>query len=133
MKMTIAGLTQNLSHQHSKVRKSTLKGLKDVVVARGAEPFIQDSFQQLKYSMNDRSQDVRVTFYDVLCYWMKNMEYQSLRDSETHFILFLLNGISDDNKDISNKCQTFLEDHGKRMREALKALGEDEDEELKTE
>jgi gas vesicle protein len=64
---------------------------------------------------------------------MKNMEYQSLRDSETHFILFLLNGISDDNKDISNKCQTFLEDHGKRMREALKALGEDEDEELKTE
>ena len=60
------------------------------------------------------------------------MEYQSLKDSETHFILFLLNGISDDNKDISRKCQTFLEEHGTRMREALKALGDDEDEETKT-
>ena len=69
--------------------------------------------------MNDRSQDVRTTFYDVLCHWMTNMELQSLRDSETYFVLFLLNGLSDDNENIRNKCQTFLEEHGKRMKEAL--------------
>ena len=43
MKATVAALTANLSHQHSKVRKVTLRGLKDVLVARGAEPFIADS------------------------------------------------------------------------------------------
>jgi len=47
--------------------------------------------------------------------------------------LFLLNGLSDDNEQIRQKCETFLEDHGKRMREALKALGEDdEDTEMKS-
>ena len=43
MKGTVIALTANLSHQHSKVRKITLRGLKDVFVARGAEPFITES------------------------------------------------------------------------------------------
>ena len=47
------------------------------------------------------------------------MEIVSLRESETHFILFLINGISDENKQISQKCEAFLEEHGKRMHEAL--------------
>ena len=97
MKNTVIGLTANLAHQHSKVRKVTLRGLKDVIVARGAEPFLADSVPQLKYSMNDRSQDVRLIFYEVLRHWMKNMELGSLRDHESFLIQFLLNGISDDN------------------------------------
>ena len=40
---------------HSKVRKATLNGLKDVIVSRGAEPFLQEAIEQLKFSMNDRS------------------------------------------------------------------------------
>lgn len=40
----------------------------------------------------------------------------------------MLNGISDDKLDIGSKCIGFLEEHSKRMREALKALGEDEEE-----
>jgi len=40
-----------------------------------------------------------------------------------------LNGIADDKLDISPKCLKFLEEHGVRMKEALKALGEDEEEE----
>lgn len=40
-----------------------------------------------------------------------------------------MNGIADDKLDISPKCIEFLEEHSKRMREALKALGEDESEE----
>jgi len=97
MKMLVIGLTANLAHQHSKVRKITLKGLTDIMVARGAEPFLTDSVPQLKFSMNDRSQDVRLIFYEVLRHWMKNMELSCLRDHESFLIQFLLNGISDDN------------------------------------
>jgi len=39
-KTTVDGLTLNLAHQHSKVRKITLKGLQDVICARNAENFI---------------------------------------------------------------------------------------------
>ena len=93
--------------------------MKDIIVARGAEPFILDSLGQLKYSMNDRSTDVRTAFYEVLRFWMTNMEIQSLRDVEMHFVSFLLNGLSDENKEISDSCKDFLEEHGKRMKEAL--------------
>jgi hypothetical protein len=79
MKSVVLGLTQNLAHQHSKVRKVTLRGLKDVIVSRGAENFLSDAVAQLKFSMNDRSQDVRLTFYEVLRHWMKNMELTALR------------------------------------------------------
>ena len=128
MKMTIVGLTANLTHQHSKVRKITLRGLKDVAVARGAEPFLSESIVQLKYAMNDRSQDVRLTFYEVLRHWMKTMEFSSLKQHEPDFIQFLLNGIADDNPQIRSDCLSFLEEHGARMREALQALGEEGDE-----
>jgi hypothetical protein len=40
----------------------------------------------------------------------------------------LLNGIADDKLDIGPKCADFLENHGKRMEEALKALGEEDEE-----
>jgi len=39
-----------------------------------------------------------------------------------------LNGIADDKLDISPKCLKFLEDHGLRMQDALKQLGEYEEE-----
>ena len=41
MKSIVESLTQNLAHQHSKVRKATLRGLKDVLSAKGAEPFFE--------------------------------------------------------------------------------------------
>lgn len=37
----------------------------------------------------------------------------------------LLNGIADDQQDIGPKCIKFLNEHGKRMKEALIALGEE--------
>ena len=43
MKMVVIGLTANLTHQHSKVRKITLKGMKTIIVARGAETFFADA------------------------------------------------------------------------------------------
>lgn len=96
MKSTISSLAANLAHQHSKVRKITLKGMQDVIVAKGAEQYTVDALPQLKFSTNDRSADVRAVFYKVLEHWMTNMEINSLRVFEDHFILFLLNGIADE-------------------------------------
>ena len=59
---------------------------------------------------------------------MTNMEISSLRTYESHMILFLLNGLSDENKEVSEACRLFLEEHGKRMKEALQVLGEEEQE-----
>lgn len=78
-------------------------------------------------TMNDRSQDVRVTFYEVLRHWMTNMELASLRSQESHLIQFLLNGIADENEGVRTMSLSFLEEHGTRMREALQALGDEDD------
>lgn len=64
---------------------------------------------------------------------MTNMEISSLRTYESHMVLFLLNGLSDENKEVSEACRKFLEEHGKRMKEALQVLGEEEEEEAKEE
>ena len=58
---------------------------------------------------------------------MKKIELHYLRVYEPFFIQFLLNGIADDKLDIGPKCIVFLEEHSTRMREALKALGEEEE------
>lgn len=75
--------------------------------------------------MNDRQKDVRVTFYEVLSYWLTELELHTLRAIEHHLILFLLNGVADDEQVISEKCKTLLEEHGLRMKEALVKLGEE--------
>ena len=74
MQATVKALSTNLTHQHSKVRKVTLQGLKDVIVARGAERYVEEAIPQLKFSMNDRSSDVRNVFYTVLRHWMTFMD-----------------------------------------------------------
>jgi hypothetical protein len=49
-------LVSNLVHQHQKVRRTTLKGLRDVLCCKGAEAFIgSNTIVQLKFTMNDRS------------------------------------------------------------------------------
>lgn len=101
LKTAVDGLVMNLQHQHSKVRKQTIRGLKDVLCCKGAEPFMEgNTIMQLKFSMNDRSQDVRAEFYQTLFHWMTKMEIHWLKKYEPDFIQFLLNGISEDKLDI---------------------------------
>ena len=104
----------------------SLSGLQDVVICKNAEAFLADSIKALRQTMNDRSSDVRVRFYSVVRHWMTKMEVKSLRGFEHHFILFLLNGIADENQEISAQSIEFLEAHGKRMKEVLQVLEEDE-------
>lgn len=80
--------------------------------------------------MNDRSQDVRAEFYRVLFHWMTKMDIHYLLQYEASFTQMLLNGISDEVLEISPQCIGFIEDHGKRMKDALKQLGEEEPEEV---
>jgi hypothetical protein len=56
MKAITDSLSSNLAHQHSKVRRETLKGMRDVLACKGAEPYMEGScIAQLRFSMNDRS------------------------------------------------------------------------------
>jgi len=128
MKPLVDALTLNLQHQHSKVRKQTLMGLKEVLACKGAEPYLQgQTMAQLRFTMNDRSQDVRAQFYDVLFHWMQKIEIHYLKMYEADFVQFLLNGIAEENLDISPRCIKFLEEHGTRMKDALIALGDEVD------
>lgn len=70
-----------------------------------------------------------MTFYDqVMRHWLVNIEIHSLRKYEHHFVLFLLNGLSDEIIDIGGVCKELLEEHGKTMREALIQMGEEQEE-----
>ena len=56
---------------------------------------------------------------------MQVVEINYLKSYEPHFIQFLLNGMAEKELGCGPKCIKFIEDHGKRMREALIALGEE--------
>ncbi len=58
---------------------------------------------------------------------MTNMDIKAIRIFESNFVLYLLNGIADENQEISSSCRNFLEEHGRRMKDALQQLGEDVD------
>ena len=73
-----------------------MKGLKDVLTARNAELFLQDAMMQLRFVMNDRSADVRRTFYEVCEHWMTNMDINAIKVFEGDFVLCLLNGVADE-------------------------------------
>ena len=53
------------------------------------------------------------------------MDINAIKMFESDFVLILLNGVADEQEEISSVCKSFLEDHGNRMRDALKQLGED--------
>lgn len=55
------------------------------------------------------------------------MEINALKEYDSTFVLFLLNGITDESKEIADMCVQMLEEHGKNMREALIQLGEEDE------
>lgn len=127
MKKVVISLTENLKHQHSKVRKSSLNALKVVIGCKGAEEFLSEALPQLKMTMNDRHHDVRRVAIRVIDYWLKNMDIHATKTYEKDLLLFLLNGVSDEIDEISNEAITILERHGNDMKEALVQLGEEDD------
>ena len=61
-------------------------------------------------------------------FWLQNMDINALKKYEKDLTLILLNGISEDQLlDISVKSSSVLETHGVHMKEALIALGDEEE------
>ena len=88
------------------MRRNTLKGLKDVIVARNAEEYLEEAIPELKMTANDRSQDVRMMVITVVEYWLTNMDINSLKKFEKDLMLLLLNGVAEPLlEDISDKSQ----------------------------
>lgn len=69
MKKVAVSLTDNLKHQHAKVRIASLEGLKQVIVSWNEDALI-DSIPQLKMSGNDRSRDVWLLMVEVVGFWL---------------------------------------------------------------
>jgi hypothetical protein len=71
-----------------------------------------------------------MTFYDVvLRHWLTSMEIHALIKYEHNFVLFLLNGLSDEIADIAKASKEMLESHGHNMRDALIQMGDEKAEE----
>jgi len=69
---------------------------------------------------------VRATFYDkLLRQWLTTMEIHSLMKYEHHFVLYLINGMSDEIEEIRTWSKSMLEEHGRNMRDALVQMGEE--------
>lgn len=77
--------------------------MRDVLASRNAEQFFEEAREQLKLTSNDRSQDVRRALVDVVEYWLQHMDINELKVFEKDLVLFLLNGISDEQAPISEK------------------------------
>ena len=74
-----------------------------MLASRNAEQFFEEAREQLKLTANDRSQDVRRALVDVVEYWLQHMDINELKVFEKDLVLFLLNGISDEQASISEK------------------------------
>ena len=81
-------------------------------------------------TINDRHRDVRRIAIEVIDYWLRNMDINSTKKYEKDLLLFLLNGASDEIEEIQQESILILERHGNDMKEALEAIGE-EDESMK--
>ena len=127
MKKVVLSLTENLKHHHSKVRKSSLNALQVLIGCKGAEEFLEEALPQFKMTVNDRHHDVRRVAVRVIDYWLKNMDIHATKKMQKDLLLFLLNGVSDEIEDIRDMSIEILERHGNDMKEALVALGEEEE------
>lgn len=47
------------------------------------------------------------------------MDINAIKIFENEFVLILLNGVADEQEEIRQMCEPFLEEHGRRMRDAL--------------
>jgi hypothetical protein len=71
-----------------------------------------------------------MTFYDVVMkHWLVSMEIHALIKFEHHFVLYLLNGLSDEIPEIAKTSKEMLEMHGHNMRDALIQMGDEKAEE----
>lgn len=78
----------------------------------GSGKFFEDSLVFLKKMTNDKNIDVRKSFYHSTYNLLLNFNIMLLNKFEHHLVIFLLNGLSDENLEVSNTSKEFLEKAG---------------------
>jgi len=78
----------------------------------GSGKFFEDCLIFFKKMTNDKNIDVRKSFYQVTYNIILNFNVVLLNKFEHHLVIFLLNGISDENSDVSCISKEFLEKAG---------------------
>lgn len=85
----------------------------DILLCEGAGKNFEECIPSLKIIANDKKQDVRGIFYSTIFKLIKNLNIIHLRKYEPQLVLFLMNGLGDDQSDIIISCRDFLEEAGK--------------------
>jgi len=82
------------------------------LLSESAGKNFEDCFPFLKITSNDKKPDVRAAFYATIFKLVTNLNIIHLRKYEFQLVMFLMNGLGDDQADIITSCGKFLEDAG---------------------
>lgn len=124
-KKILSSLSLNLKHQQNKIRKITLNSFTELILCDNAGEFLGDNLDALKVLINDRNYDVRKTFYADIAKMLKSFNIIYLRKYESHLVLFLLNGLSDEKDEIKAQVKEYIEYCGNNRKQLAIELGED--------
>jgi hypothetical protein len=82
------------------------------LITEGSGKFFEDALVPLRKVTNDKNSDVRKTLYQMTFNLISNFNILFLNKFEHHLVIFLLNGLSDENQDISVVSKDLLEKAG---------------------
>ena len=81
-------------------------------MCEGAGKNFEDCFPFLKITSNDKKPDVRAAFYATVFKLVTNFNIVHLRKYEFQLVMFLMNGLGDEQADIIGSCSQYLDDAG---------------------
>lgn len=116
-KNIIIEICKNNSHQHSKVRKSSLEALTKILILPKANIFLKESFFSLRKLLSDKSSSIRDKVFFCVFECLMKFELDYLREFEDELVLMLLNGFDDDDFGIRERCKDFLVKFSDRRKE----------------
>lgn len=106
-------LLVNVKHQRFKVRSAGLKGLQEIVKARGVvDKWLREALPHLAKLTHDRTPSVRLLLASAVCGWLQALRCD--RNDRAKLVLFVLAAVTDD-----------MEDNRKQAIELMGRLGAD--------
>jgi len=109
-------LCKNLLHQHSKVRKSTIEALGEILLTKNASSTLNEVIVNLKSIINDKVSEVRKATYIIIAKLINGFPKSVLIDWEAELLQLLLNGLTDEQLDVISLCMELLECVGKNIK-----------------
>ena len=84
----------------------------DILITESSGKFFEDGLTSLKKVTNDKNPEVRKTLYQITYNLITNFNIMYLNKFEHHLVIFLLNGLSDENQEIAATSREYLEKAG---------------------